>query len=520
MFAPSKEPQNWWDDYRFLAFICLAMALPLVWPTVPPLTDLIGHMGRYKVQLDVGTSPALREWYSFEWRLIGNLGIDLLVIPMSRIFGLELAVKLIAMSIPVLTAAGMLWTAREVHGRIPGSAFFALPLAYGYPFLFGFANFALSMALALLGFALWLRLGRLGRVGVRAAVFLPLGFVIWVCHSYGWGFLGLLAFSAEFVRKRDADVSRVIALFRAGLFCLPLAPPVLLMLLWRSGGVSGGTGDWFNFQAKMLWMARALSDRWSDYDTVCLIVLVGALLVGLVSPRFRFSRTLGAASLILFAVFLLLPRILLGSAFADMRLFPYALAIALIAITPVPGSGSRTGQILACAGLAFLAIRLVGNTASFALYAARHERALAALDHVPRGARLVSYANGECGYEWPTQRLEHLPAMAIVRREAFSNDQWAMAGAQLLKVRKDDAPRFMGDSSQIVIRPGCVHQGLLTLNQSLAALPRSAFDYIWLLDPQALDPKLLYGTTRIWTNGTDALYRINRSQPGSSESAP
>ena len=42
-----------------------------------------------------------------------------------------------------MTVAGFLWVAREVHGRVPPTAFFALPFIYGYPFLFGFVNFTL-----------------------------------------------------------------------------------------------------------------------------------------------------------------------------------------------------------------------------------------------------------------------------------------------------------------------------------------------------------------------------------------
>ena len=50
---------------------------------------------------------------------------------------------------------------------MPPTAFFALPFIYGYPFLFGFVNFALSVALAFLAFGLWLRLGRLERTTLR-----------------------------------------------------------------------------------------------------------------------------------------------------------------------------------------------------------------------------------------------------------------------------------------------------------------------------------------------------------------
>src|SRR3546814_3418910 len=114
----AEQPQGFWQHRLFLAAIVLMAAVPLLWPDVPPLTDLPGHMGRYRVQLDLVDSPALQQYYRFEWALIGNLGIDLLIVPLSKLFGLELAVKLIVLLIPSLTVAGFLWVAREVHGQI------------------------------------------------------------------------------------------------------------------------------------------------------------------------------------------------------------------------------------------------------------------------------------------------------------------------------------------------------------------------------------------------------------------
>ena len=51
--------------------------------------------GRYRVQLDLLTSPDLQQYYGFDWQLIGNLGIDLLVVVLEPLFGLEASVKLI-----------------------------------------------------------------------------------------------------------------------------------------------------------------------------------------------------------------------------------------------------------------------------------------------------------------------------------------------------------------------------------------------------------------------------------------
>src|SRR5438067_7396867 len=211
---------HWWQTRWGVAALALACAAPLLWPSSPPLVDLPGHMAAYKVELDLAHSPALQRYYSLHWALIGNLGLNLLVIPLSKPFGLELAVKLVMLCVPPLTAAGFLWTAREVHGRVPASALFALPFAYAYPFTFGFANFVLSMALCFLAFALWLRLGRLGRTRLRAILFLPLAIVVWLAHTFGWGVLGILAFSAETVRARDRGARLPEAMVRAAVQCL------------------------------------------------------------------------------------------------------------------------------------------------------------------------------------------------------------------------------------------------------------------------------------------------------------
>ena len=164
--APKGEPRPWWESRPFVAAMILLAFVPLLYPPVPPLVDLLGHMGRYRVELDLANSPDLQRFYGFEWHLIGNLGVDLLIVPLAKVFGLELAVKLIVMSIPPLTVAGFLWVAREVHNRLPPTVLFALPFAFGHPFLFGFVNYSLAMAFAFLAFGLWLRLGRQGRTGL------------------------------------------------------------------------------------------------------------------------------------------------------------------------------------------------------------------------------------------------------------------------------------------------------------------------------------------------------------------
>ncbi len=516
----AAEPLHWWQTRWFVAVMALAAAIPLVWPDIPPLVDLPGHMGRYRVQQAAGEVPWLAQWYDFNWMLIGNLGIDLLIVPLEPLLGLELAVKLIVLAIPPLTAFGLLWIAREVHGRVPPTALFALPLVYAYPFQFGFANFALSMALALNAFALWLRLARLGRLKMRAALFVPIGAVIWVCHTFGWGTLGLLAFSAEAVRQHDRGEKWFAAAFWSGIHCLSLAPPALLMVLWRTGGdVAGKTADWFNWRAKMLWLIMVLRDRWLTFDLAAFAVLLIVIGAAVRSRTLTFSRNLAFSALVLLACYVLLPRIVFGSAYADMRLAPYMLAIGIVAIRPKPSIAFGRATLVASLGLAFVLLRLGATTLSFLAFDRVYDRELAALDKVPVGARLVSFVGHNCRNDWTMSRLEHLPAMALVRRLAFSNDQWSMAGAQLLTTNMLQARGFRSDPSQITTPVQCSREWWRPIAISLTRFPRDVFTHVWLIQPAPYDRRLEAGLVPLWRSGRSALFRVDESVPPAELSA-
>lgn len=510
----NDDARRWWESRGFALALILASAIPLLWPDIPPLVDLPGHMARYRVQLEIADAPALQHFYRFEWALIGNLGVDLLVIPLSKIFGLELAVKLIVLAIPPLTAAGFIWVAREVHGRTPPTAAFAVPLAYNYPFFFGFVNFALSMAFAFLAFALWLRLARLGHLRLRAALFLPISLLVWITHTFGWGALGAMAFSAELVRQVDLKRSILLGGLKTVLHCAVMTPPILLMVAWRGGDrIAGRTVDWFNWDRKLDWLIMALRDRWEIFDLASLGLIGLLLLFALFHRRMEYSRNLAASAIFLAIVFTLLPRIVFGSAYADMRLVPYMIAVAVIGIRLRPTASYRFGATLALAGLAFFLVRTAATTYSLWLYDRSYARELPALDHVPRNARLLSLVGRRCDDLWAMSRLEHLPGMAVVRRRAFSNDQWSMPGAQLLSVHYPAPRHFTIDPSQMVALRRCRGERWMTIDDALRYFPRAAFDYVWLIQPPPHDPGLLRGLRPLWRNGSSLLYGVVDRRP-------
>jgi hypothetical protein len=500
---------GWWNSRPWLIAFVLISAIPLLYPPIPPLVDLFGHMGRYRVELDIGRSSWLSQYYGFHWALIGNLGVDLLVMPLGRLVGLEPAVKLIVLTIPPLTVAGFLWVAREVHGRVPPTALFALPFVYGFPFLFGFVNFALSVALAFLAFGLWLRLGRLGGTRLRAWLFVPISLIVFFAHTYGWGMLGLLCFSAEAVRLHDAGRSWFRAGVEAALHTAVMALPILIMLIWRSETHGGQTTAWFEWQLKWRWIYSALRDRWRWFDIGSLVAAGLVFVYALVSRKLTLSRNLAFSAIVLAISFAILPRIIFGSAYADMRLLPYLFAVALLAIRFRGAVNVRTAQVLAALGLLFYAGRIGATTASLAIAANDQQAKLQALDHVGRGARVVTLTGMPCTAYWPLLRNSHLGAMVVVRKEGFSNDQWLMEGLNLLDLKYVRAGYYAADPSQLVRPNGCRDFLHREIDESLAGLPRGDFDYLWLVDVPPYDPALVAGMRPVWRGPGSILYRLN-----------
>jgi hypothetical protein len=506
----------WWESPWSVLLLALLAAVPLLYPPLPPLLDLPSHMGRYRIQLEHDTWATFREYYRFTWAPIGNLGIDLLVYPLAPILGLETAVKLIVLAIPPLTVAGFLLTAREIHGRIPPTALFALPLAYNFPLYYGFVNFSLAMALAFLAFLLWLRLGRTGRLRTRAFVFVPLSLLLWLCHTFGWAFLGVLAFAAEFVRHEGSMRNWHKPGWRAALACLPLAPPAVGLIAWRLARVTEGsvTNGWFFWQVKAGYLLQLLRDRWYGFDVASAAVLALVALYALDSRKLSFDRILAHAAAILLVCYVAMPSRIFGAAFADMRLLPYLCAVTLLAIRPLPEAGARFAKTLALAGLAFLLVRTGGTTASFALYSREFQRELGALPHIREGSRVVAIIGSPCRAQWTMRRLDHISGIAIVRRRAFTNDQWDVPGAQLVMPHYPAAGPFEHDSSQIVRLSNCPGFGdSQTLDQKLREVPYGAFDYLWLVEPPKYDPSVVATLHPVWRNGTSVLYRIDHPQP-------
>ena len=472
-------------ELTLIVLLSALAALPAILAPVLPLTDLGGHVARYTVQLDAGRSEVLRNWYSFEWGLLPNLGVDLLVQLLAPLMGLEPAVHLIVGSIPPLTVSGMLLLSRAAHGRIGVNALYALPLAISLPYLYGFANFTLSLALAFHAMALWIALEQ--RPLLRTALFVPIGFALWVCHLVGWAVFSLVAGTTALAANWRAGKGLFSTVIATGWMTAPLLlGPIIGALQRREGGDAVALLANNDAPRKIVWMIMAMADRWLVWDAVGAGVIAFVLYISLRTRGFKVHAGVMLAALALLLLYLLMPDTIMGSRFADMRLGPVILALFVLASAPGPLVDPRLTRWLLIGGLVFCGARLATNAASMAMAGQQFAETLTAIEAAPRGVNLVSLYVDECA-GWNTDRRRHIMGYGLARRHLFDNGQWQLQSGQLIAIHNTRLAPFDRDPSTITFMKPCGESPALP--DVVAAVPRAA-RFLWVIrvDPATRFP--------------------------------
>jgi len=487
-----------------LAALALLALLPFALVNLPSMIDLAGHIGRYHVMMDGGRSPWLRLYYGFEWRLVGNLGADLIVRALAPWLGVEHAAWLMAAGIAPLTVLGIAAVSRAAYGRIQPGAVLAALFVLSNPLMYGFVNFCISYTLALFAFAAWIGLReRVWWLQILATA--PLVFLTWLAHAMGWGLLLLMV--GGFELERLFRLRSRAALLDAVLRGLVFLPPILLTILWRSGSQGVlyyyGTAVWKRKLMNWIVVLRGEA-KWIDIGTPILVALTVMATLWRRMQAIDWRLASGGALLALGTV--AMPMTVMGSWGADERMVPSAV-IALLLSLRWTGSPRAALRMMLFA-LALFAIRAGMVARDWARFDAAYSGAIRELDAVPAGARVFSLVFTGCGPEWEASTWTHLPSLALVRRDALVNSQWYLPGAAMLKVIYPVDPDYRNDPSQQVSTKLCGGGfSLDPLHERIEELDTDRWDYLWVLRTGGASD-LWPGHTPIRTSPDSALFRI------------
>lgn len=503
-FVTTAEPRvaratSWYASWWLWSALALLSLVPFLATPLPPLGDLLSHMGRYHVMLDHGHSPLLRRYFDFHWQILPNMGQDLLMVPVGALLGAERGAIVLSALIPPAMVLGFRQLSAAVHGRVQPTALLALPFSYCATYLYGFMNYHTGMALWLWGMVFWLRTGH-WHPALRQALLVLIATVTFVCHLAAWGLLAAAVGCVELVRAvhRHGLASRALAsaVARASLLALPVVVYYAARLSMPAAAATAPPVPiLFGWQFKPYFLASTLRSESMALDLASLAGLGGAALALFLSRRARLDAGLFLLAGALFLLFLVIPHGMLGTYYSDARLLP-ATWIALLIGLRFDGR-ARLGATLALAAIALFGLRIGLTTWGW------HERGraliadLGAVERMPRGARVASLAPLQTCNSWPNQGLSHLASLAIVRRDAFTSSQWVIPGYQLMTPRYLPGSRYNA-TVELSLIPKC---NGVQLDDWLHGLPRDKFDFVWLFRTQA-------------PAGTDWLVPVHRG-PGS-----
>ncbi len=488
-------------SWRSVAALLILAALPMLVVTVPLASDYPNHLARHHVFAMIGRGSALDGYFTVDWRWIGNLGVDLPVIGLTPWLGVETATRLVSALIAPLTVAGILLLSRSVHGRVTGSAMLALPFAFAQPYLFGFLNYCLSVALALILAAAWN--ARPTRGLWRSLAFGAGAIVVWTAHIMGWAVLLILVAGAELASARGfRDLAARI------LYAMPLLLPVVPLLVWHADGAGDGLLFWYRpdlLSSKVMNFVTVLKGLSMPFDLAMTAAIgLAAILAFLWAGGRRLEARLALGGGLLLLAALLSPTTLLRSWAADLRLTPVAILVAIMAIGPA--ARPTRERLLLILGASLFALR-AGWTAVQWRQADRvlHSR-LAILNDVPMGSRLGFLAvNAPC-HGWVLTPDRKLGAYAVTRRDSFTNTLFQVPGSDLMSFRNPADRATWHDGSQDI--PTLCPQGvpdMAVLRERMAQMKAAGFTGLWIagLDARVVPPLPGYATA--YVRGADTL---------------
>ena len=309
----------------FLALLALAL-VPLALADPLPLVDLPNHLARAYVLANIDTSTVFARYFETNWQFLSNLGGDIVLPPLLGVMSPHAASVLFAAMLLIATATAVLAIHRTLFGHWSAFPLLVFLFLYNKPFLWGFLNYVMSVALALWLFFAWLQLRNLAW-WLRVPLFAVLTALLAPVHLYGFGIYAVLVGTSE--------LSRVALAPRAtwgrgavtlALNALPFVPG--LWLVFASSTTDAPDFIWGSVLGKLHGLLEVV-ETYNPFEAAFVLVLFGAIFgAGLFTRRIVVHPVMVLGLVVLAIIYFAIPIQLFGSGYAGVRILP---VIAIVA---------------------------------------------------------------------------------------------------------------------------------------------------------------------------------------------
>jgi hypothetical protein len=348
----------------------------------------------------------------------------------------EIAGRIFVATVAVLLCLGVLALHRSLFGRVSVVPFVAFAAVYSETFMFGFVNYLLGLALAMLATAHWLRVR--DRLGPAIAVAIGWTVVTFFVHLLGaLLFLGLVVTleASEAVltrawprRVRVLAVAAALIVLGALYSATPLAEAAEGQSLLHA--IAAALHE---IPTRVRRLPHVVDGYRPRLDEASAAVLAIGLAVAALRHKVRVALPMLPALAGLLAVYFIAPSDWAGTSYIPDRL-PVPILLLGLASIDVSFATARARTLAAVAVAAVILLRT--GTAAEAWHRADRVYApmLAELDTLPPGSRIYGAVNfrgrnflNELRLPW-----EHFGSLASIRRGVFSADVWALPSQNLI----------------------------------------------------------------------------------------
>ena len=409
---------------------------PIFFVDIPALNDFLNHLARMHVLANAG-APDENPFYEVTWNLYTNMAMDLIVPPLGRVIGVDVAAKAFLVASQVLVVTGAVALEVAVKGRHQFSGLIALITLFSMPFMGGQTNFEFGTGLALWAAASWFALRH--RPGLRFAVHCLLVAMLFVTHFVALGIYGVTIGICEL--RRLVTTRRRLQTYVAtfGLMALPVLFLLGVALLW-GGAVTGGATEWRGGMFKVL----ALCCSMNGYSITHSMATVFTLVIGL-GLLWRPLRSItmlpeGKWLAIGFAMlFVIMPWRVSGSAWIDGRVVIAAFLILPAFIVFAPAR-RELGYISAGIAVALVLANVIQASAVWLSYRDDYAAVRASLKLIePRSVVLIGHSNERPVTFFDLRVLPMLsaPTLAAAHAKALVPQLFSFSGVNPIDVRSE-----------------------------------------------------------------------------------
>jgi hypothetical protein len=502
-------------EYRtttvIFALLFAAALFPVLWFSLPmAMVDYQNHLARMFLLARAGTADA-QPFYEVHWAIIPNLAMDLLVPPLGRVIGVEIATRLFYLISQILIVTGAMVIERAVKGRVQVAGFVALMFLYSMPFAFGFVNFEFGLGCALWGIAFALAMQERSwraRLAVHSAV------VIWLfaAHLFALGIYGFTIGLHELWRAWSRRTSLRETFGRLALLALPAL--VMAVVMFGSGGAVGGAGTQWFIGYKATWLLHIMSGYSMAVSASCVVALFALVFVLARRGALHFEQSGFWLTVGLTALYVAMPFRLFDTSYVDMRVIAAAgfMLPGFVSVSFQTRLWAR-GALAIAAAIVFANVAVV--TGVWLSYRADFAAAKASFLQLPKRAKVLIGHSGSAG-DPPNDLIEYpiysVPILAAQYADAFVPNLFTEAGKQPVSARAPwrrlDIP-YGGPAPAALLKDVAEHGAPAGTPQFIRDWPRD-FDFLYLVGPKIANPMPAL-LTEIARAPRFVLYRIRKA---------